>query len=76
MRSESTNALGQPSDVNEIRGALSMYRLEPAAELFGIAFEVIDPMTKFNRYGRSGAGKMRHGWRQPRQALCPARGCC
>ncbi|MCP1741629.1 MULTISPECIES: hypothetical protein [Bradyrhizobium] len=76
MRSESTNALGHPRLVKEIRGAFSMYRLEPVAELFGIAFQLIDPKTKFNRFGCSGGGKMRHGWRQPRQAVCLDVACC
>jgi hypothetical protein len=53
-----------------------MYRLEPVAELFGIAFQLIDPKTKFNRFGCSGGGKMRHGWRQPRQAVCLDVACC
>src|SRR6201989_1088199 len=53
IRSESTNALGHPSDVNEIRGALSMYSPGTCSELFGFAIQVIDRMEKFNRYGCS-----------------------
>jgi hypothetical protein len=48
MRSESTSALGHPSDVNDIRGALFMYRLEPASELFGYAIQLIASIAKFN----------------------------
>ncbi|WP_441261300.1 hypothetical protein AB7008_26705 [Bradyrhizobium sp. 521_C7_N1_3] len=52
-------------------------RLEPAAGLFEIAFQVIDPIEKFNRYGWSSDGKMRHGRQPPLQALRQdSRGCC
>src|ERR1700760_3330756 len=50
IRSESTSALGQPREVKDMRGALSMG--SPGTlhlQLFGVAFQVIGLIEKFNR---------------------------